>query len=156
MVCAIRSYKSITKVTQEIMKINKNYPFTHAFDSFLKAVDRECQPIDWLFPEDPVESVNSPDYKVFEKEEVYEVRFLLPGFDRKELAVSLQGSNLTVSASCEETDSSAGFGKSSFSHTIEVPDSCEKEKVTAKLESGILKVVLPKRKKPKAVQVKIC
>lgn len=146
---------TITQSKSKIMKINKNYPFTQAFDSFLKAVDRECSPADWLFQDDPVESEKRPDYKVFEKEEVFEVRFLLPGFVKNELTVSLQGSSLTVSASCEEADCNVGFGKSSFSHNIELPDSCEMEKVTAKLESGILKVVLPKQEKPKSVQVKI-
>ena len=67
----------------------------------------------------------------------------------------MEGSKLTVSASCGEAESEEGFGKKPFVHSIEVPESCEKDKVTAKLESGILKVVLPKSKKPKAVQVKI-
>ncbi len=137
------------------MKINKKYPLSIAVDSFLRAMDRKCQPTDWLFQEDPIQVGKRPDYRVLEKDDTYEVKFLLPGFSRKEISVSLQGSNLTISASCEESDCKVGFGKSSFSHTIEVPDACEKEKVTAKLESGILKVVLPKRKRPNAIQVKI-
>jgi len=137
------------------MKINKKYPLSIAVDSFLRAMDRKCQPTDWFFQEDPIQVGKRPDYRVLEKDDTYEVKFLLPGFSRKEISVSLQGSNLTISASCEESDCKVGFGKSSFSHTIEVPDACEKEKVTAKLESGILKVVLPKRKRPNAIQVKI-
>jgi len=136
------------------MKINKNYPLSLAVDSFLRAMDGTRQP-SWVFSEEPVQSVRPANYRVLEQEDLYEVKFLLPGFSRKEISVSLEGSNLTVSASCGETESEEGFGKKPFTHSIEVPDSCEKEKVTAKLESGILKVVLPKSKKPKAVQVKI-
>ena len=137
------------------MKLNKNYPLSIAVDSFLRAMDRKSQPTDWFFQDEPVQPGNRPDYRVLEKDDVYEVTFLLPGFDRKEISVSLEGAILSVSASCEESDCNDGFGKNSFSHAIEVPETCEKEKVTAKLESGILKVVLPKRKKPKAIQVKI-
>ena len=136
------------------MKINKNYPLSLAVDSFLRAMDGTRQP-SWVFSEEPVQSVRPANYRVLEQEDLYEVKFLLPGFSRKEISVSLEGSNLTVSAACGETESEEGFGKKPFTHSIEVPDSCEKEKVTAKLESGILKVVLPKSKKPKAVQVKI-
>jgi len=137
------------------MKINKNYPLSLAVDSFFRAMDRNSQPTDWFFQDGPVQSCKRPDYRVLEKDDVYEVTFLLPGFDRKEISVSLEGSVLSVTGSCEEKGCKDGFGKSPFSHDIEVPESCEKEKVTAKLESGILKVVLPKRKKPKAVQIKI-
>ena len=136
------------------MKINKNYPLSLAVDSFLRAMDGTRQP-SWVFSEEPVQSVRPANYRVLEQEDLYEVKFLLPGFSRKEISVSLEGSNLTVSASCGEMESEEGFGKKPFNHSIEVPDSCEKGKVTAKLESGILKVVLPKSKKPKAVQVKI-
>ncbi len=136
------------------MKINKNYPLSLAVDSFLRAMDGTRQP-SWVFSEEPVQSVRPANYRVLEQEDLYEVKFLLPGFSRKEISVSLEGSNLTVSASCGETESEEGFGKKPFNHSIEVPDSCEKGKVSAKLESGILKVVLPKSKKPKAVQVKI-
>ena len=137
------------------MKINKNYPLSLAVDSFLRAMDGTRQPSEWFFSEEPVQSALPANYRVLEQEDLYEVKFLLPGFSRKEISVSLEGSNLTVSASCGETESEEGFGKKPFNHSIEVPDSCEKGKVTAKLESGILKVVLPKSKKPKAVQVKI-
>jgi len=137
------------------MKINKNYPLSLAVDSFLKAMDRNSQPTDWFFQDEPVQSCNRPDYRVLEKDDVYEVTFLLPGFDRKEISVSLEGAILSVTGSCGEEDCKEGFVKNPFSHAIEVPESCEKEKVTAKLESGILKVVLPKLKKPKAVQIKI-
>ena len=136
------------------MKINKNYPLSLAVDSFLRAMDGTRQP-SWVFSEEPVQSARPANYRVLEQEDLYEVKFLLPGFSRKEISVSLEGSNLTVSASCGETESEEGFGKKPFTHSIEVPESCEKDKVTAKLESGILKVVLPKSKKPKAVQVKI-
>ena len=43
----------------------------------------------------------------------------------------------------------------SYAKTLPIPDSCDRAKVSAKLEAGILKVVLPKIKKPQAVKVKI-
>ena len=137
------------------MKINKNYPLSLAVDSFLRAINGTRQPSEWFFSEEPVQSARAANYRVLEQEDLYEIKFLLPGFSRKEISVSLEGSNLTVSASCGEMESEEAFGKKPFNHSIEVPDSCEKGKVTAKLESGILKVVLPKSKKSKAVQVKI-
>ena len=137
------------------MKINKNYPLSLAVDSFLSAIDRKPKPTDWFFQGEPVQPDDRPDYRVLEKEDLYEVSFLLPGYDRKEISVSLDGVTLSVSASCEELYCKDGFGKSSFTHAIEIPDSCEKGKVTAKLESGILKVIVPKRDKAKPVQVKV-
>ena len=82
------------------MKINKNYPLSLAVDSFLRAMDGTRQPSEWFFAEEPVQSARPANYRVLEQEDLYEIKFLLPGFSRKEISVSLEGSNLTVSASC--------------------------------------------------------
>ena len=138
-----------------MMKINKNYPLSLAVDSLLHAFDARRRPAHWFFGEEDLPPARRPDFKVLEQDDLYEVKFLLPGFDKKEISVTLEGSDLTVSASGDKEAGDGSFGKGSFSHTIEVPETCDKEKLTAKLDSGILKIVLPKREKPKAVRIKI-
>ena len=91
------------------MKINKNYPLSLAVDSFLRAINGTRQPSEWFFSEEPVQSARAANYRVLEQEDLYEIKFLLPGFSRKEISVSLEGSNLTVLMICRSRRSLMKF-----------------------------------------------
>ena len=72
-----------------------------------------------------------------------------------QLANLLNTQVATVNASSEDSENNSMFGKREFCRVVEIPESCEKRKVRAKLDKGILHLVLPKRKADKPIEVKI-
>ena len=140
------------------MKINKTYqtyPFALTVGSLLNAMDSK-----WQRGSNPKDfAMTGPeqfsDFIVSESGESYEVKYLLPGFGKKDVSVTLKDSEITVQASIEDSKHDLAFGKKNYSRVLEIPESCDKSKVTAKLDNGILRVVLPKRKAVKPIEVKI-
>ena len=140
------------------MKINKtyqSYPFALTVGSLLNAMDSK-----WQRDQNPKDFDTSgpeqfSDFRVSESDESYEVKFLLPGFGKNDVSVTLKDSEITVKASIEGSKHDLAFGRKDYSRVLEIPESCDKGKVTAKLDNGILRVVLPKRKAVKPIEVKI-
>ena len=141
------------------MKINKTYqayPFALTVGSLLNAMDSK-----WQRDQNPKDFDKSgpeqfSDFRVSESGESYEVKYLLPGFGKNDVSVTLKDSEITVKASIEDSKHDLAFGRKDYSRVLEIPESCDKGKVTAKLDNGILRVVLPKRKAVKPIEVKIC
>ena len=139
------------------MKTNKlydTYPLSHALGSFLRAMEPA-----WQNEEDTENcsssSCQSPDYRVENEDEHYSVSFLLPGFEKEDITLGIEEAQITIKANRGEAGKVNPFAEVSYAKTLPIPDSCDRAKVSAKLEAGILKVVLPKIKKPQAVKVKI-
>jgi len=140
------------------MKINKtyqSYPFALTVGSLLNAMDSK-----WQRDQNPKDFDTSgpeqySDFRVSESDESYEVKYLLPGFGKNDVSVTLKDSEITVKASIEGSKHDLAFGRKDYSRVLEIPESCDKGKVTAKLDNGILRVVLPKRKAVKPIEVKI-
>lgn len=123
--------------------------------SLLNAMDSKCQRDQNSKGFEPSSLEQFSDFRVTESDELYEVSFLLPGFDKNDVSVALEDSEITVKASIDDSKPALAFGRKDYSRILEIPESCEKGKVTAKLDNGILKVVLPKRKPAKATEIKI-
>ena len=87
---------------------------------------------------------------VYEDDEQYYVRFELPGVKKGDLRVELEGELLTVSA-----EASSECEKRSAKRAIRLPEGVDGEKITAKLEDGVLTVSLGKAEaiKPKKIEV---
>ena len=75
----------------------------------------------------------------------YEVA--LPGYTREEVSVSVEDSTLTIAASSKTR------GDASLSVALEGID---EDKISAKLEHGLLRVTLPLVAKPAAKRIAIC
>lgn len=140
------------------MKINKTYqtyPFALTVGSLLNAMDstwqRDQNPKDF----DKAGPEQFSDFRVSESGESYEVKYLLPGFGKNDISVTLKDSEITVQASIEDSKQDPAFGTKDYSRVLEIPESCDKSKITAKLDNGILRVVLPKHKAVKPIEVKI-
>ena len=92
----------------------------------------------------------------YEDNENYFARFELPGFKKSDLQVELENAVLTVSAKrAQEGGQENGDSHFSFNRSISVPDGVASDRVTARLEDGILTVTLPKEegRKPRAIKV---
>ena len=140
------------------MKINKTYqtyPFALTVGSLLNAMDSK-----WNRDQNPkgfdlIGQERLSDFSVSELDESYEVNFLLPGFTKNEVSVTLKDSEITVEATIEDSGHAPAFGRKDYFRVLEIPESCDKSKVTAKLDNGILKVLLPKLKEVKPIKLKI-
>ena len=65
----------------------------------------------------------------------YELTYVLPGFKKEDISVSVNNHQLKVYAKTE--------GRS-YADTVAIADCFDRKNITSKLENGILKVILPK------------
>lgn len=91
---------------------------------------------------------------LYEDDDHYYTRVELPGVKKSAVDVSLDERLLTIGverqADSESTDYFSG------ERSLTVPDGIDAEKVSAKLEDGVLTVMLPKaeQRKPRAIKIK--
>lgn len=97
---------------------------------------------------------NSLRVDVYDDADHYYVVAELPGVDKKAVDIQLENAVLTISGEYRSR-SKDEENKASFSRSITVADDINAEKVSAKLEDGLLYVTLPKaeERKPKAISV---
>ena len=92
---------------------------------------------------------------LYEDDDSFHVRAELPGVKKKDLSLELNDGTLLVGF---ERDSDAADEKERtvWKRAVTVPDGIDAEKVSAKLEDGILTVTLPKSeaRKPRRISVK--
>lgn len=90
------------------------------------------------FGPNPVARV--PDSYRYETDEHYRLRLDLPGFKKEDINLSLENGQLKVSAKTESEDAF----RSEFDRVFDLPDDANPEEITAKLEDGVLDLVLKK------------
>lgn len=100
--------------------------------------------------------ITLPAVNVLDNNEEYIVEMAVPGLKKSDFDISLDNQMLSISAelSTENDDVNENytrreFGYSSFKRTFSLPESVETDKINAKYEDGILKVLLPKRDEAK-------
>lgn len=107
----------------------------------------------------------NPQMNVIETKENYKVQLLVPGLKKEDLKISIDTEgNLVVEMSKEnkvEEKKDEGrylrreFSVEQFRQTLMLPDDIHREQITAKVENGILDVVIPRvtmEEKQKLVQ----
>jgi HSP20 family protein len=105
----------------------------------------------FLLHKQPIPSVN-----VMERDDKFELEVAVPGFEKKDFKVELNHNVLTISSDKKE-EREDGVGKQytrkefsylSFCRSFTIPDTINHEKIEARYENGILKVLIPKKKNP--------
>lgn len=82
---------------------------------------------------------------LFETENTYSLEVDVPGFSKEELSVVFDDQNRTIRISGDKTTAVNGFPKKrSVSVTYRLPQRVDVESVEARLENGVLYVVVPK------------
>ncbi|PTD94710.1 Hsp20/alpha crystallin family protein [archaeon SCG-AAA382B04] len=86
----------------------------------------------------------------------------LPGVDKEDIDVSVEGNSLTISAerSQEESEESEGFVRrertlGQFYRKIKLPSDIKEDEAAAKFNNGVLEVKLPKEEKEEKESNKI-
>lgn len=117
-------------------------------------------PFEWLEHSWPFAAMEHP-IRIEEsvKEDVYELRAELPGFDPdSDITVSAENGLLTISAKRETSEQSEGrseFHYGTFSRTRTLPAGADTRKISATYQNGILQVTVPYAKQPVSKEVHI-
>jgi len=113
---------------------------------------------------DEDDTVRVPRVDVTETETEFNIKAELPGFAKKEIDLEVADGVLTLSA--EHTEEKEEKKENyhlrerhygSYSRSFRLPEGVDSEKIDAKMENGVLNVILPKREeeKPKKIEVKV-
>jgi HSP20 family protein len=89
-------------------------------------------------------------YEVKEKDDAYVAEFLVPGFTQNDISIEVSENVLHI----EGKDNKSGW-TSDFSKKFRLPDSTDGKKLEAKMENGILKLRVPKRKESISKRIEI-
>lgn len=109
----------------------------------------------WEFAE------SSPRTNLYETGDGFEIRAEVPGLEKDDLHVKIQGNYLEISGS-RTSDAPDGYkshkrerGTGSFSRSFTLPADVDSSKVEASLKDGILYLTLPKSEaaKPKKITI---
>ncbi|MFL5753256.1 MAG: Hsp20/alpha crystallin family protein [Bacteroidia bacterium] len=96
--------------------------------------------------------IKIPLANVRETKDDFRVELSAPGLTREDFKVDLEDGVLTVS--CEKKEESEDkdenytrreFSYNSFTRTFQIPENSVEEKINAKYENGMLKIVIPKK-----------
>ena len=104
---------------------------------------------------EPANENRTPHIDVQEDEHNYHVRLELPGIKKDELEIALDKAVLTVQAKSKSEEDKAKRNVS-FNRAFTLPESVQKDKISAALEDGVLSVTLPKVEaaKPRTIKIK--
>jgi len=101
-----------------------------------------------------------PAVNIVENKDDYKVSLAVPGMKKEDFNIDVEGNMLTISSEKEENKEEKEerftrkeYSYSSFSRSFTLPDEVNKEKIEAKYEDGVLKLILPKREEAKKLAV---
>jgi HSP20 family protein len=106
----------------------------------------------------------SPRVNIMENPDDFNVEMQVPGFDKKDLGVSIVNDTLTIRGehTLEDTKEDVRwtrheFSRSAFERSFVLPHTVRPEGITAEYVNGILKLTIPKSEesKPKMRQISI-
>ncbi len=106
-------------------------------------------------------TMNVPAVNIIEEKNDYMVSMAVPGMKKDDFVIDVEGNMLTISSEKEEhkEEKDKKFTKkeynfSSFSRCFTLPEEINKEKIEARYEDGVLKVILPFREGAKKLTAK--
>ena len=142
-----------------LIKRNENYPmWTNFFNDILHNDWNDLSLRNYSQANTTLPSIN-----IKETESDFEVEMAAPGMDKKDFKIEIDKGVLSISTESknESEHTEAGnytrreFNYQSFCRSFSLPTSVDSDKICAKYENGILKVLIPKRDeaKPKPVRM---
>jgi HSP20 family protein len=132
--------------TMTLMRFSNQHP--SLFDRFF-----ENDLFDWSNRNYSNTSTTLPSVNIKESNDDFEVEVAAPGFTKNDFKVELNHDLLTISSEKEiENETKEGqqfslreFSYQSFSRSFTLPNSADSEKIGAKYEDGILRIIIPKK-----------
>jgi HSP20 family protein len=111
-----------------------------------------------------IEAVAFPPVELYEKDDNFVLEVLVPGFKRDEINIEVNDTRVTISGSSERQaveDRLKGqvhqseFERNDFQRTISLPTEVDAERVSARLQDGLLTIALPRLSPTQAKRVAI-
>jgi HSP20 family molecular chaperone IbpA len=141
-----KTFQTINQRAYEIFE-GSGRRFGHDLDDWFKAE------MDLLHP---------VHVRIDEAGENLEVKVEVPGFNEKEIEVSVEPRRLTIAGKRETEKKEEKKGKTVYSEfcsnqilrIVDLPASVDTEKATATLKNGILQLTMPKTAKAKTIEIK--
>ncbi|MCW5909779.1 MAG: Hsp20/alpha crystallin family protein [Cyclobacteriaceae bacterium] len=142
------------------MKLMKSSLPSLVNDGFLSGLlDDRFFDSDWMKRMQDVPAVN-----VVETEKEFEIEMAAPGLDKKDFNITVENGVLTISYEKENEAQEdkknymrREYNYSGFCRSFTLPENIKTDKVDARYENGVLKLMLPKtveaKVKPKAIEV---
>lgn len=142
--------------------VKVNNPISKSFDGLFRDFFQE-------FPSTLSKTVREevfqfPPVNITEKAGSYLAELAVPGFEKSDFKIKVDGNNLTISTSkkeenAETTDKTIRkeYSYKSFQRSFTLDDKIDVDNISAAYENGILKVELPKKEeaKPSAKEISI-
>lgn len=130
------------------------------YDPFaeLSALQRQFFGDDWM---SPLKNVNIPTTDVYTKDNELIVEAHLPNFHQEDIDIQVNDNTLTIQAERheKEEDKSKKYvvreSSSSFYRSIQLPDRADADKIDARIDDGVLKVVVPLEPLPEPKKITI-
>ena len=101
-------------------------------------------------------TMTMPAVNIVETKEEYKVSLAVPGMKKEDFNIDVEGNMLTISCEKEmnkeekeQQFTRKEYSYSSFSRSFTLPEEVNKEKIEAKYEEGVLKLMLPKKEEAK-------
>jgi HSP20 family protein len=101
-------------------------------------------------------TINIPAVNITDNKEDFQVSLAVPGMKKDDFKIDVDGNMLTISSEKEETKEEKDkkftrkeYNYSSFSRSFTLPDEINREKIDAKYEDGVLKIMLPRKEEAK-------
>jgi HSP20 family protein len=106
------------------------------------------------------QNTSSPAVNIMENEKEYKVEIAAPGLTKKDFRITVHDENhLIVSVEKKTETEDKGhkylrreFTLNSFRQSMILPDNVDKNKINAKMEDGVLNIVIPKIPKEEKVE----
>lgn len=101
-----------------------------------------------------------PAVNITENKDDFAVSLAVPGMKKDDFKIDMEGTMLTISCEKEEKKEEKEarytrkeYNYSSFSRSFTLPEDVNKEKIEAKYEDGVLKLMLPKKEEAKKAAI---
>ena len=100
-------------------------------------------------------SYSEPKMNVIETKENYTIQYSVPGLKKEDLKINIDHEGNLVVEMCKETEKKSEnkegvrflrheFSSEQFRNTLVLPEDIHRDKITAKVENGILEIVMPR------------
>ena len=97
-----------------------------------------------------------PPVNIIKNENNYILSLCVPGLEKEDLKISLEGSIICISSQKEEIEERLTwkeFDLYSFSRSFTLPDDVDADHIEARCKDGLLRIVLPRREEVKQTTV---
>ncbi|HET8964023.1 MAG TPA: Hsp20/alpha crystallin family protein [Chitinophagales bacterium] len=106
-------------------------------------------------------NVTIPPANIIENEKEFKLELSVPGFKKEDFTIDVEQGALVISSEKKEESnkeeknySRKEFSYSSFSRTFQLPDNTDENNISAKYDSGVLQLTIPKKEIAAAKQKK--